>query len=67
MNPGDNAKFYLTDWAGIRIMDVQLTGSLEIKNLTLQFCNAVGTGAVGDITEEIGEHTTVFTPLILIE
>jgi Flp pilus assembly protein TadG len=65
--PGDNATFTLSGWAGIRIMDVQLTGSLEIKNLTLQFCNAVGTGAVADITEEIGEHTTVFTPLILIE
>ena len=65
-DPGNTAIFTLVSWQGIRIMDVTLTGAEEYKNLTVQRCNLSVIGGIGSTTEEIGENTTVFTPLILI-
>lgn len=65
--PGNNAQFTLTDFVGVRIMDVQLTGAEEYKNITIQLCKFSMPGAVADLEDEIGPETTVFTPLMLIE
>jgi hypothetical protein len=66
-DPGNNATFHLTGWVGIRIMDSQLTGALEFKNLSVQFCELTMIGGIPDYDDQIGPETTVFTPLILIE
>ena len=66
-DPGNTSVFDLVAFAGIRVMHTELTGSLDFKELSVQRCDAVLTGAVGDLTEVIDEGTTVFTPLILID
>ena len=66
-SPGNNAQFGISQMAGIRIMDVELTGQLEYKHLSVQVCDATLTGAVGDLDDQIDEGTTVFTPLILVD
>jgi hypothetical protein len=65
--PGNQAFFYATEFVGVRIMDVKLTGSFDIKMLRIQKCNATLTGALADYTTPPGQNTTVFTPLILVE
>lgn len=65
VNPGNNALYYLSSLAGIRIMDVRLVGNA--KRLTVQRCDTLLNGGLGDYDESITRDTTVFTPLILIE
>jgi hypothetical protein len=66
-DPGNNAQFGLVGVAGVRVMHAELTGNVEFKHLKLQLCEATLVGGVGDYDEQIGEGTTVFTPLILVE
>ncbi|PHS11674.1 MAG: hypothetical protein COA78_09165 [Blastopirellula sp.] len=71
---GNTAVFDLVGMAGVRIMDSKLTGSagdgggeVKYKHISIQRCNATLSGGTGDYEDPPGEHTTVFTPLILIE
>src|SRR5262249_43556628 len=36
--PGDNARFTIVAWAGVTVLEVDLTGSLESKHVTIQPC-----------------------------
>jgi hypothetical protein len=65
--PGNNAQFEVIDLAGIRIMQVELTGKLEYKHLSVQICQSTLGNAIPDVGKPIGNDTTVFTPLVLIE
>ena len=67
INPGDTATFSLDGWAGMRLVEVELEGALQFKRLRFQLCQFSASGGIGDITESVGEDTTVFTPMILIE
>jgi hypothetical protein len=62
---GNNFVYTLVEIVGVTIVEVEL-GSNN-KRLYLQRCKFVDDNVVADIDEEIGENTTVFTPLILIE
>jgi hypothetical protein len=44
--PGNNAMYTIVQFAGIRIMEVKLTGSMSSKRLTIQPCNIVAKGGV---------------------
>lgn len=66
-NPGNNALFEVVDLAGVRVMQVQLTGSLEYKHLSVQLCQSTLNNATPDTGNPVGKGTTVFTPLILVE
>ncbi|MHB0960814.1 MAG: pilus assembly protein TadG-related protein [Pirellulaceae bacterium] len=67
LGTGTNTSFDLSDLAGVRILDVKLTGNMDLRNITIQLCKFSMPGAVADFESEIGEDTTVFTPLMLIE
>jgi hypothetical protein len=64
---GNNTEFDIVEMAGVRVMDVKLTGKMDFKHLTIQRCDATLAGGIGNIDDQIGVNTTVFTPLILIE
>ena len=64
---GDTTVYTLVEIIGVAVIEVNLNGSLNSKILLLQPCNFIDDNATGDTDEEIGDDTTVFTPLILIE
>lgn len=66
-SPGNNAMFYVVDMAGIRVMQVEMSGSLDYKHLSIQLCKPTLGNATPGTGNVIGEGKTVFTPLILIE
>lgn len=61
--PGNTALFKIEDIIGTRFMAVNLHGGDKI--LVIQRCNVHLGGGVPNYDEEIGDETTVFTPLIL--
>nr|WP_271957875.1 Tad domain-containing protein [Rubripirellula sp.] len=67
VDPGNNASFEIIGLAGIRIMQVEMTGALTYKHLSVQLCQSTLSNAIPDIGKTIGNDTTVFTPLVLIE
>jgi Flp pilus assembly protein TadG len=44
--PGNNAEYTIVGWAGVRVMDVNLTGSASSKKVIVQPCNYVTKGGV---------------------
>ena len=64
---GNNAQFDLVDVQGIRVMHTELNGNEEFTHLLIQMANVTASGSSGDDDTQIGEDTTVFTPLILID
>ncbi len=62
-NPGNNASYTIGDFAAIRIMDVKLSNNP--KTLTVQPDTLSDPSFVPDYNEEIGDETTMFSPLIL--
>jgi Flp pilus assembly protein TadG len=48
VNPGDNAQFTIVGFVGIRIVDVDLTGALKNKRLTIQAANVKTEGGIAD-------------------
>ena len=61
--PGNNAYFSIVKFVGVRVMDVDLTGGN--KYLIMQPCTYSEPGGNPDYDAEIGDQTTIFTPLIL--
>ncbi|MGI9457396.1 MAG: pilus assembly protein TadG-related protein [Aeoliella sp.] len=62
---GNNTIYTLVEYLGVAVVQVELGSANKI--LRMQPCDFVDDNAIGDTDEEIGEDTTVFTPLILIE
>jgi Flp pilus assembly protein TadG len=64
VGPGNNAQYTIIHWAGIRIMDVKLTGSMNQKRVIIQPAPMVIPGAVAS-TEETSNYA--YTPVVLVK
>jgi Flp pilus assembly protein TadG len=62
--PGNNAVYELVEFVSATVVRVNFSG--QLKELRVQRCRLVDDNAVADTDDEIGEDTTIFTPLILI-
>jgi Flp pilus assembly protein TadG len=62
---GNNANYTIVKWQGIRIMNVQLTGSMSQKNVMIQVCPALSKGVVPSTTT--GTSSYVFSPVVLVK
>lgn len=62
--PGNNANFTIVGWAGIRIMNVKLTGSMSGKKVVVQPAIVVDPGAVAEAAS--GMSYSVYRPVALV-
>ncbi|MBN1852556.1 MAG: Tad domain-containing protein [Pirellulales bacterium] len=62
--PGNNATYTIVGWAGIRIMEVQLTGQMSSKRVIIQPAPIVSQGAIHN--ETTGSSNLIFTPVQLV-
>jgi Flp pilus assembly protein TadG len=63
--PGNNAQYTIVKWFGIRIMDVQLTGAMSKKHVTIQAAPLVVRGVVSSPTT--GTSAYVYSPVVLVK
>ncbi len=61
---GNNAQYTIVKWQGVRIMNVQLTGSMSQKNVMIQVAPAQIKGVVASGTT--GTSNSVFSPVVLV-
>ena len=61
---GNNAQYTIVKWQGVRIMNVQLTGSMSQKNVMIQVAPAQIKGIVPSPT--VGTSSSVFSPVVLV-
>ncbi len=64
MGPGNNAQYTIIHWAGIRIMDVKLTGAMSQKRVIIQPCPMIIQGALPS-DSETSSH--VYSPVVLVK
>ncbi|HYO23769.1 MAG TPA: pilus assembly protein TadG-related protein [Lacipirellulaceae bacterium] len=64
VGPGNNAQYTIVHWAGIRIMDVKLTGAMNQKRVIIQPAPMVIPGAIAS-SEETSNY--VYTPVVLVK
>jgi Flp pilus assembly protein TadG len=64
MGPGNNAQFTIVHWAGIRVMEVKLTGAMNQKRVMVQPCPMVVQGAIPTSGEK---SSYVYTPIVLVK
>ena len=64
VGPGNNAQYTIVRWAGIRIMEVKLTGSMNQKRVIIQPAPMVLPGAIVS-TQETSDY--VYTPVVLVK
>jgi Flp pilus assembly protein TadG len=62
--PGNNAEYTIVHWAGIRIMDVKLTGAMNQKRVIVQPAAFLLQGAI-ESSEETSDF--VYSPVVLIK
>ena len=63
--PGNNATYTIVGFAGIRIMDVKLTGQMSSKRVTIQPANHVSQGAIPSSNAGTTSHF-VYSPVWLV-
>jgi hypothetical protein len=63
VGPGNNAQYTIVHWAGIRIMDVKLTGAMNQKRVIIQPAPMVLSGVIPS-TEETSDY--VYSPAVLV-
>jgi Flp pilus assembly protein TadG len=63
--PGNNAQYTIVKWFGIRIMDVQLTGAMSKKHVTIQAAPLIVHGVVPSTTT--GTSAFVYSPVVLVK
>jgi hypothetical protein len=63
VGPGNNAQYTIVHWAGIRIMDVKLTGAMSQKRVIIQPCPMVMQGV---IASESSTSSFVYSPVALV-
>jgi len=63
--PGNNATYTIVGFAGIRIMDVKLTGQMSSKRVTIQPANHVSQGAIPSSNGGTTSHF-VYSPVWLV-
>jgi Flp pilus assembly protein TadG len=64
VGPGNNAQYTIVRWAGIRIMEVKLTGAMNQKRVIVQPAYLVLPGAIAS-TEETSDF--VYSPVVLVK
>jgi Flp pilus assembly protein TadG len=64
VGPGNNAQYTIIHWAGIRIMDVKLTGAMSQKRVIIQPCPMVIPGALPSSSET---SSFVYSPVVLVK
>ncbi|MCC6491942.1 MAG: hypothetical protein IT424_02855 [Pirellulales bacterium] len=64
VGPGNNAQYTIVHWAGIRILDVKLTGSMSQKRVIIQPAPMVIPGAIASTTES---SSYAYTPVVLVK
>lgn len=62
--PGNNAMYTIVEFAGVRILDVKLTGSMASKRLIIQPCNIVAKGGIA--SADTGSSSFVYSPVWLV-
>jgi len=65
VGPGNNAQYTIVHFAGIRIMDVKLTGAMSQKRVIVQPCPMVIQGAVS--ADTAGSSSYVYSPVVLVK
>jgi len=63
--PGNNATFTIVKWAGIRIMEVKLTGPMNNKRVIIQPAGVVSDGVIP--SPETGTSDYVFSRVVLVK
>ena len=61
---GNNAKYTIVKWQGIRIMNVKLTGSMSQKNVMIQVARCMTKGVIPSTTT--GTSSYVYSPVVLV-
>jgi hypothetical protein len=64
VGPGNNANYTIVQWAGIRIMEVKLTGAMSQKRVIIQPCPMVVPGGIASTTNT---SSYAYTPVVLVE
>lgn len=62
--PGNNATYTIVQFAGVRIMEVKLTGSMSSKKVTIQPCNMISRGGIYSATP--GTSSFIYSPVWLV-
>ncbi|MCA9235375.1 MAG: hypothetical protein KDA44_07875 [Planctomycetales bacterium] len=64
VGPGNNAQYTIVKWAGIRIMEVKLTGAMKSKRVIVQPCPMVMEGVIPSTTDT---SDYVYSPVVLVK
>ncbi len=64
VGPGNNATYTIVHWAGIRIMEVKLTGAMSQKRVIVQPAPMVIPGAIASTTTT---SSYAYTPVVLVK
>ena len=64
VGPGNNADFYIVKWVGVRIMEVKLTGSKNVKRLIVQPAPVETMGVIPGESQSYTEY--VYSPAFLV-
>ena len=62
---GNNAEYTIVCWAGVRIMEVKLTGSNNQKRVIVQPCNITVRGGIPSTSTSSSYF--MYSPVILVE
>jgi Flp pilus assembly protein TadG len=62
---GNNAQYTIVKWQGIRIVNVQLTGSMSTKNIMIQVASVSAKGGIAATTP--GSSSSVYSSVALIK
>jgi len=64
---GNNARFTIVGFAGIRIMDVKLTGEKKNKRLTVQRATVVVRGGIPSWDSDVRTSRDIISPSVLVQ
>jgi hypothetical protein len=62
---GNNAQYTIVKWQGIRILNVQLTGSMSAKNIMIQVASVLSKGEIPATTP--GSSSSVYSSVALVK
>lgn len=63
-NPGNNAQYSIVKFAGVRILQVKLTGSMTSKRVLIQPARMVVRGGIPDTTSQSSQY--IYSPVWLV-
>jgi hypothetical protein len=64
---GNNATYDIVEFVGVRIMDVNLTGSMSSKHLTVQPCNVYTRGGIPATSSDASSSYGTYSPIWLVK